>query len=158
MKKIIPLFMGLFIFCSMNPIVFANPHTLLTNYSDLFTAVTEGDAVRAIILLDKCIPASQNSEDSQNIAGMNFTTFNAYQIQMGTQKKNVIATSIDMMVEHKTLGPVHSYLRLRIFDDNSVEVFSEYLDPKTYAKLGTFTFNCQLSNGKDNKGVRLYND
>jgi hypothetical protein len=156
--KFIKLLMGFIIFCSMNHLVFANSHTLLTNYSDLFTALTKGDAVRAIILLDKCTPVSANSEDSQNIAGLNFTTFNAYQIQVGAQKKNVIATSIDMMVEHKTLGSVHGYLRLRIFDDNSVEVFSEYLDPKTYAKLGAFTLSCQISDGKDNKGIRFYND
>lgn len=138
---------------------FANPHNkILSTYSETLSSITNGNTVRAIVFLDKC-KAKTNSllPNGRNIAGFSFTNVNAYQIDTELGKKNVIATSIDVLVEHAKLGPVHSYLRLRIFEDNSVEIFSEYLDPRTFSKLGpSVSLNCNLSTKEENKGVVLY--
>lgn len=134
----------------------ANSSQLLGNYSDLLHAISQGDSIRAIMYVNKCsiTKASINIDDF--IAGINFTDFNKYQVSVGNLQKNTIATSIYKLVEHPTLGPIYNYVRLRIFEDNAAEIFSEYLDPRTYKQLGSMTANCTVSNGHDQNGILLY--
>lgn len=62
------------------------------------------------------------------------------------------------LVEHNKLGTVYNYVRLRIFDDGSAEIFSEYLEPISYKRLGATTASCSISNGQDQNGILLYDD
>lgn len=135
----------------------AAPARIITNYSDLLNKVSQGDSVRAIMFINKCsMTKSANINPSDIIAGMNFTNFNKYQVYVATQQKNTIATSINTLVEHSALGAVYNYVRLRIFDDNTAEIYSEYLDPTTYKQLGIMTATCEISNGHDQNGILLY--
>jgi hypothetical protein len=145
------------ILASVNCSVFAANHKLITNYSDLLIALSQGDEVRAIIAVNKCTPASDNSKDFNDTYGsLNFTNFNKYQLQVNGQSKDVIATSINMLVKNDQLGSVYNYVRLRVFQDGSAELFSQFLNPVTYAQLQSGSFNCHLSNGQDQNAVALY--
>lgn len=146
-KKLI--FMSLIAFSQLT---FANPPELLSSYSDLLNSISHGNNIRAIMFVKKCSPTINDDA----IAGMNFTNFNKYQVDVGNQKKDTIATSIMMLVSHPQLGSVYDYVRLRVFADNSAEIFSEFLDPTTYKSIGTQTMNCKISNGHDENGVLLY--
>lgn len=139
----------------LSTITNANSARIITNYADLLNAVIQGNSIRTIMFINKCAMAkTTNNQDV--LASMNFTNFNKYQVNVGAQQKNVIATSINTLIEHATLGTVYNYVRLRIFDDNSAEIFSEYLNPVTYKKLGSMTANCMISNGHDQNGILLY--
>ncbi len=59
------------------------------------------------------------SEDDA-IAGLNFTIFNKHQIVINNVTKEMISTSITMLVSHHELGAVYNYVRLRVFADNTV--------------------------------------
>lgn len=145
------------IFSTIGSCVFAANHKLITNYSDLLTALTQGDDVRAIITVNKCTSSSENSKDFTDIyASLNFTTFNKYQLQISGQAKDVIATSINMLVKSEQFGNVDNYVRLRVFQDGSAELFSQYLNPTTYAQLQAVSFNCHISNGQDQNAITLY--
>lgn len=136
----------------------AAPAKTITNYADLLSSISQGDSVRAVMFLNKCSVSNKTTTNSVDvIAAMNFNIFNKYQVTIGSQQKNTIATSITTLVEHNKYGTVYNYVRLRIFEDNSAEVFSEYLDPTTYKQLGSLTFNCAVSNGNDQNGIVLYN-
>lgn len=130
---------------------------VVPSYAALEKVLAAGDSVRTIITLSNCtMTAGTKPVVADSIfAGMNFDVFNKYQTQIGTQLKDVIATSVAPLVLNNTLGPVYSYARVRVFDDNSVEVFTDQFDPKTYAVLATATFTCAISNGKDTNGVLL---
>src|SRR5579872_2572575 len=125
----------------------------ITNYPDLLNSLSQGHSVRAIMYVNKCSIASATNASNDVIAGMNFTVFNKYAVTVGTQLKNAIAISDNKLVEHSKFGPVYNYVRLRVFEDNSVEIFSEYLDPTTYKQLGSMTANCAISNGHDQNGI-----
>ena len=106
--------------------------------------------------IDKC---SFGSSGSDPIAGMNFTNFNKYPVKVDNEYKNVVATSIVQLVEYSDVGPVYNYVRLRIFENNTAELFSEYLDPTTYKKIATAPAKvgtCTISNGHDQNGLMLY--
>lgn len=138
---------------ALSQLSFANTSKLLPSYSDLFSAVSQGNNVRAIMYMKKCSPTM--ADDA--IAGMNFTVFNKYQVDVDNQKQDVIATSITMMTKDSQLGPVYVYVRLRIFADNTAEIYNEFLDPTTYKEVRSRTVTCKISNGHDENGVMLYN-
>ena len=124
----------LFVLMAFSHITYANPPQPVTNYADLLNSMSQGNTIRAIMFVKKCTPSI--ADDA--IGGMNFTNFNKYQIVEDNQKKDVIATSMTMLVNHPQLGAIYSYVRLRIFTDNSAEIFSQFLDPATYkARLQT---------------------
>ena len=154
-KQTIRLF-TLFLSLTISHITWADTHKILANYTELLTALTNGNKVRTIMKLNKCTSDS-NSIDSKNlIGGMNFTNFNAHQIIISGQQKKVVSTSINILVESTTKGPVYNYVRLRVFEDDSAEIFSEILDPRTYTSLTTASYFCRLSDGNDNNGIVLY--
>lgn len=132
----------------------ANSSRLITSYSDLVNSVSQGDTVRAIMHVDKC---SFGKGSSDAIAGINFTNFNKYPILAGNELKNVVATSIMQVVEHPKYGPVYDYVRLRVFENNTAELLSEFIDPVTYKVLDTPKVGtCTISNGHDQNGLMLY--
>lgn len=154
-KYLIKLFIFFFMVC-LNHIAFANTTKLLSSYTDLVQALAQGDSVRAIMLINKCSITKTAFDSNEVIAGMNFSTFNKYAIHVGPQQKDGVATSRTILVEASQLGPVYNYVRLRVFEDNTAEILSEYLDPLTYKKLDAKTANCIVSNGHDQNGLLLY--
>jgi hypothetical protein len=134
---------------------FAAPK-LISNYQDLVSNLSKGDEVRAIFLINKCTTDQKTANDNNIIAGMNFTQFNKYSIQANNESKNIVATSFSMMTEHSRYGLTYNYIRLRVFEDNSAEILSEYFDPKDFSRLGLIVFNCQLSQEPSQEGVTLY--
>ena len=137
-------------------IVVAAQHVVLTNYNEIMTALTQGDEVRAIMKLDKCSGDSNSAAVRGVVGGMSFTNFNKHHLIVAGEEKNVIATSINILIQHSVKGHVNNYVRLRLFEDNTVEIFSEMLEPKTYNQLSAATFHCKLSDGNDQNGVVLY--
>jgi len=157
-KQIGSLFVLIIALVSTNQPVLANSSQILINYSELLNALKNGNQVRAIIQLEKCSSSLKYKETNDAIGGMNFTVFNKYKLQVdNSTKRDVIATSINMLVKSSRYGFVNNYVRLHIFEDNSVEILSEFLDPKNYSSIKQTTFSCQLSNGKDKNAVILYN-
>ena len=141
---------------SFSQLANTNTARIISNYPQLLKAINQGDSIRAIMFINKCSITHATSDSNDVIAGMNFTTFNKYQVEKGNQKINTIATSINMLVEDGKLGTVYNYVRLRIFEDNSAEILSEYLDPTTYKQLGSISANCTISNDHDKNGIVLY--
>jgi len=151
MKKIISavLFSASIVIC---PISFAAP--LISSYQQLLTTLKQGDEVRAILNLAQC--TGQDAKSPQVIGGMNFTQFNQHQIKHNDELVPVIATSINMLVESAQYGHAYNYVRLRIFENNTAEVVSAFLNAKDFSVYKQTTFQCQLSNDKQEKGITLY--
>ncbi|MFI4937425.1 MAG: VirK family protein [Candidatus Berkiellales bacterium] len=141
---------------SVSQVIFAANPKILSTYPELSQALTEGHSVRAIMTLNKCKADSTEVKKADVIGGANFTNFNIYQLEENGEKKNIIATSTHMLLEHGKFGTVYHYGRIRVYEDNTVKVFNEYLDPKAFTKHKAVSFTCHLSNGTDKNGVVLY--
>jgi len=128
---------------------FSKSHPVLANYNELLTALTDGDTVRAIISLDKCKPSISNVDAGNVQAGLNFTNYNRYKITDDNgELRETIATSTSLVTQHHQYGNVIVYSRLRIFTDNTASLFTQWLDPKSYATLSSVTFRCDVGDGK----------
>jgi hypothetical protein len=150
LKKIL----GLSLLLTANQIYATEP-LLITNYNDLLTALTTGHQVKGILALHQCT-TNDKPISNEMYGSLNFNNFNAYEMQEGNAKKKLIATSTSMLIETRDHGPALNYLRLRVFSDNSAELYSEYLNPQTYSKLSEKSYQCKLSDKVTHGGVTLY--
>lgn len=152
MKKNIVVWMALgFVVLSGSAIAYGH-HKPLLSYEALLQALNAGDDVKAIIHFDKC-KAKDNQDNVVRAEGaLNFNVFNHYQLPTG---KYVIATSTTVFTEHRDFGPVSNYVRLRVHEDNSTEVYIAFYDPNTHVKKNAIEYLCQLNADKQS-GLSLY--
>jgi hypothetical protein len=129
----------------------------LNGYDQLLQSLHQGNDVKAIIYFDQCSVAGNASNNPRPASGadsrINFNTYLHYKVKDGQQEKFAIATSISILTEHRTLGPINAYMRVRVFDDNSAEVHEAYYDAKTFEAKGVMDWACQVGNG-----LMLYTD
>ncbi|STX43781.1 Uncharacterised protein [Legionella donaldsonii] len=136
--------------------------TLISNYSQLVTALERGDDVKAILHFDKCHldPNSAAAHILPKLKGastrFNFNEYTHYKLQIDDQEKDIIVTSITMLIEHPHGEFWNNYARLRIFEDNSAELHIAYYDPLTDEKQLGMDWSCHLSNGKDGNGIMIF--
>ncbi|MFZ2314609.1 MAG: VirK family protein [Gammaproteobacteria bacterium] len=131
---------------------FAAPHKTLTSYEQLRLALRAGDQVIAVVDVDKCV-ASHPTETKLPgaAAGFNFDVFDNYKVQTNYKAQMTIATAFTHVTQHSKFGFVQDYVRLRIFEDNSAEIMSAYLNPQTFVPYYTVSYACQVG-----EGVLLY--
>ncbi len=134
--------------------------TRITSYNGLIQALTSGHRVNAVADDSKCKVSDtsratkMNDPDYSAILGISFTTnfFLVYQDEndprhyVGSIATNSIAAEDGTHIRYK---------RVRVYDDNSVEL--NYSNSEATGKsLGSITFSCAISNGKDKNGVSLF--
>jgi hypothetical protein len=146
-------------------IVHANIDTnnsLLTNFDQLVKAVENGDDVKAIIHLDRCQitdPSIQN-QLAQYLLGastrLNFTRYLHYSARIDGQLRDTVTTNMTNAVEQPTPGLFWSiFARLNVYDDNTATLDVDYFDPVSHKSFLVVEWLCDISNGKDTRGLVL---
>lgn len=129
----------------------------LSSFDQLVDSLRQGDDVKAVISLDDCQKVGQSTK-SNSLSGafvrVNFNVFNYYKIKDEGKNNFAVATSTAMLIEHSALGPVQTYSRIRIWDDNSISMHVSYYDPRNYDLKLSSDYLCHL--GKDDQSVRLF--
>jgi hypothetical protein len=124
----------------------ATAATKIHNANDLHQQLVQGCDVRAIVDTHFC---ENSTPYGDGVTRVDFSTFNIYEVPDGGAMKKVIATSMSALTHHRTYGPIIGYSRLRVSYDNSVQVFSEYIDIKTGSSLESYTVACHIDKGVD---------
>jgi hypothetical protein len=70
--------------------------------------------------------------------------------------KAFVSSSQTVLISHPRYGHVMKYVKLKIYEDNSVEINARYLSPTTYQVVMDETFYGSISSGGDNKAVYFY--
>lgn len=146
----------------------ANAHiTRLTTYNELYTALKNGHHVSAVADNSKCkvsISGGLNKNkklqdgdpDLTMVMGLSFNNdfFLVYRDE--GDPRNYIVTISAKTLGNMGMGPRIRYKRIRVFDDNSVEVYAALSNFNTGVNIGESTATCALSNGSDQNGVSLF--
>lgn len=131
----------------------------LTSYEQLTKALTSGDSVKFVFDASHCQKVSgsriEKTRDMNMVGGGDFHVYNIYPITVGDKVKNGAATSNTILVNHSTLGPIYNYVRLRVFEDNSAELYSAFYSPTTFKTLGDKSYTCQVDSDKSAGGISL---
>lgn len=141
--------------------------TRLTTYNELYAALKNGHHVSAVADNSKCkvsftgelskVKRSQESDPDLNaVMGLSFNTDFFLVYRDAGDPRNYIITISAKTLANMGMGPRTRYKRIRVFDDNTVEVYAAFSNFNTGVNIGDSTSICALSNGNDQNGVSLF--
>lgn len=145
------------LFLIINSAFFAQSNQI-DSFTKLLELLKNGNEIRAIIDYSKCelIIDSQKVESPKAIGGMNFNTFEFFDVMSVHNPKAFISVSENVLIFHPRYGYVINYAKIRIYSDDNVEILVRYLDPKTYEIKMDETFKTQIDKGNNTEGLKLF--
>lgn len=129
----------------------------IKNYAELMSALTSGENVRTVIHygLTKMIIDGKEEKAPDAVGGMKFDTWEFFEKGSVRNEKAYVTTSESVLIGHSYYGYVFNYAKLRIYEDNKVEIIARYLDPNTFEVKMDETFYSEINDGNTG-AVYLY--
>ncbi len=136
---------------------FAQPEQL-KNFESLLANLKSGNTVKAIIhySLAKLVIDGKEEKAPDAIGGMEFRTFEYFAKGTVRNDRAFISISETVLISHMRYGYVLNYVKLRTYEDNSLEIIARYLDPRTYEVRMEETFYSEINNGANSGAVYLF--
>lgn len=130
----------------------------LKDFNQLFNSLKSGESVRAIIHYELCRLVIDGKEEvaPNAIGGMDLNTFEYFAKGSVRNDNAFISASETVLISHPRYGYVLNYVKLRIYEDDNVEIVARYLDPKTYEVKMDETFYARINNGNNSGALFLY--
>lgn len=129
----------------------------LKSFAEIFDNIKAGAEVRVVIHYGNCKLFVDGKEETppEDIGGMELKTFEYF--GKGSIKNDAafISASETVLISHPKYGYVYNYIKIRIYDNDSVEIIARYLDPKSYEVKMDETFRTKINNGK-NEGAAFF--
>ena len=121
----------------------------VSDFPALLDAIRQGDEVRAVIHYALCRLTVDSTEvaSPDAIGGMNLSTFEYFARNAVRNPKAFVSSSETVLVNHPSRGHVYNYVKLRIFEDNTVQIIARYLLPGTFEIVMDETFTCTIGDG-----------
>lgn len=150
MKKYFPL-----IFISA--VLFAEPLQLKT-YDEFYNSIISGNEVKVVIHYAKTNLIVEGKPESapDAIGGMNIDVYEYFAAGTVRNDKEFVSTSKSVLIKHPVYGYVLNYVKMRIYEDETVQVVAQYVDPVTYEVKMDETFMGIINDGKNNEGIYFY--
>lgn len=139
--------------------------TRLTSYSELLTALKNGHRVSAVADNSKCkltdsakkhVKLKSDNPDLTMVIGLSFNSNFFILYRDEGDSRNYLAATAAYTIGDTGTGPKIRYKRIRVFDDNSAELYVSFSQFRTGNTLDVMTTNCGLSDGHDQNGVSLF--
>lgn len=136
---------------------FAQPEQL-KNFESLLHKLKSGNTIKAVIhySLSKLVIDGKEEKAPDAIGGMDFRVFEYFAKGAVRNDRAFFSVSETILISHPRYGYVLNYVKLRIFEDDSLEIIARYLDPKTYEVRMDETFYSEINNGDNNGAVYLF--
>jgi len=149
---------ALVILCAMSMTSLAAQTRQLKTFDQLMFALRTGSEVRAIITYARCrlVIDSVETKAPDAVGGMSISTFEYFAPNSVRNSKGFVTASQSVLISHPRYGQVYNYVKMRIYEDNTVEINARYLNPTTYLILMDETFYGKISAGDDGNAVCLF--
>ena len=147
----------MFFFVLISLTVFAQ-RAQLTSSEALFESLRAGEDINVVIYYAKCklIIDGEEAQSPDAVGGMKLLPFEYFAKMSVRNDKAYLTASETKLIVHRSYGYVLNYVKIRIFEDDSVEIIAQYLDPKTYEVKMDETFNAVINNSSNDGAVYLY--
>jgi len=138
-------------------ISFGGPEQV-TCFKDLLDALKSGKIVRVITDYAKCKLVIDGKEEKapEAIGGMNINAFEYFDRGSVRNERAFISASETPLILHPRYGHVLNYVKIRIFEDDEVEITARYLDPKTFEVKFDAIYLSSINNNENNAGVTIF--
>lgn len=132
--------------------------TQLTSFKLLFESLKFGEDVTAVIHYAKCklVVDGEETDSPDAIGGMKLMPYEYFAKMSVRNEKAYVTASETRLIGHRSYGYVLNYVKIRIFEDDKVEIIARYLDPNTYEVKMDETFNATINSGNNDGAVYLY--
>lgn len=148
----------LFLFLSMTS--YSKP-VLLKNFNEVLSSLKSGEKVKIVIHYAKC---KLNIEGKDTLApdaigGMDINAFEYFAPKSVKNDKAFISTSQSVLIYHPKRGHLLNYVKVKLDEDNKINILAQYLDVKTYEVKMNETFISALAESEAGTGgVYFYSD
>jgi hypothetical protein len=71
-------------------------------------------------------------------------------------RKAFVSPSQTVLISQPRYGHALNYVKLKIYDDNDVEITGRYLSPTTYQNVMDEAFHGSIGSGNGNKAVWMF--
>jgi methionine synthase II (cobalamin-independent) len=158
MKQLVILIIGFF----LSVAAFAQTKQL-KSFDELMDALKTGKEVRMVVYYSKCKQISDNEEKEKSpdaIGGMKIDVYEYFAQNAVKNKKAFVVFSESKLIEYPKgdEGYVYNYVKVRVFEDNTVKITARYIDSKTFEDKMDENFFGDINDGKNDKGVYFYID
>lgn len=130
----------------------------ITSALSLFESLKSGEEVNAVIHYAKCklIIDGEETQSPDAIGGMKLMPFEYFAKMSIRNEKAYVTASETRLISHRSYGYVLNYVKIRIFEDDSIEIIARYLDPNTYEVKMDEAFNATINTGSNDGAVYLW--
>ena len=130
----------------------------ITSALSLFESLKSGEDINAVIHDAKCklIIDGEETQSPDAVGGMKLIPYEYFAKMSIRNEKAYVTASETRLISHRSYGYVLNYVKIRIFEDESVEIIARYLDPSTYEVKMDETFTALVNNGSNDGAVYLW--
>lgn len=145
-------------FCLFSLKFFPAQTAQLTSAPQLFKSLNAGENVNVVIHYAKCKLTidGENVKSPDAVGGMKLMPFEYFAKMSIRNEKAYVAASETQLIFHRSYGYVLNYVKIRIFEDDTVEIIARYVDPNTYEVKMDETFTAVINNGSNDGAVYLW--
>ncbi len=157
MKRTIILFSLLIIATTQ---IFSQEKNQVTNFEELMKSLKNGQNINAVLHYGKCkleIDGEIQEESIDAIGGMPLDVYEYFSKNLFGNKHAFVSSSQTKLIENPLgEGYVYNYVKIKIYDNNKVDIIARYLRPGTREETMSETFHGKINNGENQEGVYLY--
>lgn len=130
----------------------------VAGFDELMQALKGGAEARVVIDYAQCKLVIDSAEvrAPAAIGGMSLSTYEYFAPMVVRNPKAYVTSSQTVLISHPRYGYVLNYVKIKIIENDSVEVTARYLNPGTYQIVMDETFYGAVSKGDDGRGVRVF--
>lgn len=133
----------------------------LTDFEEFLDALQAGEEVYAVVHYKDCkliVDGEEQDESPDAVGGMVLSPWEYFSPMLFGNEHGFVSASETVLISHPAYGYVLNYVKLRIYDNDEVEITARYLDPNSYEEEMDETFKSSIHDGKNNAGVHLFYD
>jgi len=158
MKRTAAVATAFFALFSLAASLGAAPPEPLRTFDAFLRALESGRTVRAVIHYARCrlVIDGKDEKAPDAVGGMDFRTFEYFAAGSVGNPRGFVSTSETVLISHPRYGYVQNYVKVRVYEDHTVEITARYLDPKTLKIVMDETFYGSIDDGRNGGGVALF--
>jgi hypothetical protein len=119
-----------------------------------------GNQVNAVLHYGKCdliIDGEKQEKTIDAIGGMPIDVYEYFSKNLfGNPHAFLSASQTKLIQNPKGKGYVYNYVKIRIYENNKVEVIARYLHPKNYKEKMAEKFVGYINDGENEEGIYLF--
>jgi len=139
--------------------IFYGETVQLKSFNEVLDALQKGEHVTAVIHYGKCklISDGQEAEAPNAVGGMDLLPFEYFTAGLFGNNKGFISVSETILISMPRYGGyVYNYAKLKIIDDNTVEITARYLSVDKLEVKMDETFYGEINDSSNDKAVYFY--